>query len=317
MVTRDILLYLAKQGLARDLIMHFGLSRRAALRFVAGDDMASAMRTVSELNRQRVVATLDHLGENVASVDEARQAASSYLTLLDEIASNSVQSHISLKLTQMGLDIGEDYCQSLVAEILERATEHNNFARIDMESHEYTDRTLNVFRKLRARRSNVGIVIQSCLYRSARDVEELIPLGANIRLCKGAYKEPDSVAYPRKMDVDRNFVALMERLLSADARSEGAYVAIATHDTKMIARAKEYVKENRVPLDAFEFQMLYGVRRDWQRQLAAEGYRMRVYVPYGTEWYPYCMRRLAERPANTMFMIQAILGEWGGPRPGS
>ena len=310
MLTRDVFLYLAKQKRARDMIMGFGLSRRAALRFVAGEDMDAAMKAVTELNRQGIQATLDHLGENVVSADDARQATADYLALLDGIAASGVQSHVSLKLTQLGLDVGDEFCYSCIEGTLERAAKHNNFVRIDMEGSEYTDRTIRIFKDLRARHNNVGIVIQSYLYRSANDIEELIPLGANIRLCKGAYKEPAAVAFPRKFDVDRNYVALMERLLGPDARSQGAYIAIATHDAKIIDRAKEYVRENDVPRDAFEFQMLYGVRRDLQRQLVSEGYRVRIYVPYGKEWYPYFMRRLAERPANVVFLLRGVVGEW-------
>lgn len=311
MLTRDVFLYLAEQERARDLIMGIGLSRRAALRFVAGEDMGAAMTAVADLNRQGIQATLDHLGENVVSADDARQATGDYLALLDGIASSGVQSHVSLKLTQLGLDTGDDFCWSCVESILEHAARYDNFVRIDMEGSDYTDRTIRLFKELRAKHDNVGIVIQSYLYRSANDVEELLPLGASIRLCKGAYKEPAAVAFPRKFDVDRNYVALMERLLSADARAQGAFIAIATHDAKIIDRAKEYVRENDVPRDAFEFQMLYGVRRDLQRQLVSEGYRVRIYVPYGKEWYPYFMRRLAERPANVTFMLRAIAGEWG------
>lgn len=311
MLTRDILLYLAKQERARDLIMGFGLSRRAALRFVAGEDVDSAMRVVADLNQAGILATLDHLGENVDSAETAQQAATDYVTLLDVVAASGVESHVSVKLTQLGLDVGHELCQSCIDAIVTRAAQHGNFVRIDMEGSDYTERTIRLFKELRARYANVGIVIQSYLYRSASDVEQLIPMGANIRLCKGAYKEPPSVAFPRKADVDRNYVALMERLLSADARSQGAFVAIATHDPKIIARAKEYVEKKKVPRDGFEFQMLYGVRRDLQRQLVSEGYRVRVYVPYGREWYPYFMRRMAERPANIVFVLRGVIGEWG------
>jgi proline dehydrogenase len=310
MITRDILLYLAGQQAMRNFVTNFGLSRRAALRFVAGEDVDTAMQSVAQLNSQGVLATLDYLGEDVASPEDALKAAADYVHLVDKIAQSGVQSNVSLKLSQLGLRAGQPFCQSCVAQVLEQASLKNNFVRIDMEGSDCTEQTLQLYRELRRERDNVGIVLQSYLYRTAKDIEQLIDEGlAHVRLCKGAYKEPASVAFPRKQDVDGNYVALMERMLSAEAREKGSYLAIATHDSKIIDKARHFVAENNVPRDAFEFQMLYGIRRDLQRQLSAEGYRLRIYVPYGKEWYPYYMRRLAERPANILFIVRALISE--------
>jgi proline dehydrogenase len=310
MFTRDILLYLAKQASARDLIMGFPLSRQVATRFIAGEDMESALRAVQALNGNGHLASLDFLGEDVALADDAYVITDNYLGLTDAIAAKGIDANLSLKLTQLGLKIGHSFCQDCVTQILEHTTHRGNFVRIDMEDSALTDQTLNLYRDLRAKHHNVGIVIQSYLYRSAADVDRLIEEGnAHVRLCKGAYQEPASVAYPLKLDVDRNYIALMEKLLSPEARAKGSYVALATHDSCIINLAKQYVQAHNVPRDAFEFQMLYGVRRDLQRQLAAEGYRVRIYVPYGQRWYPYFMRRLAERPANILFLARAIVTE--------
>jgi proline dehydrogenase len=247
--TRDVFLYLAKQERARDVIMWFPFSRQAALRFVAGEDLDAALKVVAELNGQGMLASLDYLGENVATADDALKAVADYTAMLERIASASVQSTVSLKLTQMGLNTGVPFCTSCVDKVIDLAAQHGKFVQIDMESSDYTDRTLAIFRDLRARHDNVGIVIQSYLYRSARDIEDLIPLGAHIRLCKGAYKEPVSLAFARKADVDRSYVALTERLLSAEARSKGAYLDIATHDPRIIAHVKDFAQRNGIGRD--------------------------------------------------------------------
>jgi proline dehydrogenase len=282
---------------------HWRFARRAAFRFVAGETIDDAITAIRELNAHGILATLDHLGENVENPDDARRAADDYLKALDAIGTGGVQSHVSVKLTALGLDLGDDLCRANVACILTKAKAIGAFVRIDMESADYTDRTLALYRSLRREFDNVGIVIQAYLYRSEADIVALCQEGAKVRLCKGAYQEPPAKAFPKKADVDASYVRLMKMLLSAEARACGTRGAIATHDPKMIEATRQYAAEQLVPRDEFEFQMLHGIRRDLQQELAADGYTMRVYVPYGTEWYPYVMRRMAERPANLWFIV--------------
>ena len=303
---RAFFLWMSHRASLRRLITRLGFARRAARRFVAGETIDDAIGVIRALNAGGILATVDHLGENVETEADARRATEDYRAILDRIGKEGVKSHASIKLTQLGLDIGVDFCRENVACILRTAKDIGAFIRIDMESSEYTARTLDVYRSLRREYENVGIVIQSYLYRSKDDVAALCQEGANVRLCKGAYKEPPDKTFPHKADVDASYVALARMLLSNGARAQGAYTAIATHDPKMIEAAKAYVAEHRVPRHRFEFQMLYGIRRDLQQQLAKEGYTMRVYVPYGTEWYPYFMRRLAERPANVWFLLRNL-----------
>lgn len=298
---RTLFLWMSHRTFLRRLVMGFGFARRAALRFVAGETIDDAIAAIRTLNANGILATIDHLGENVATEADARRAAKDYLDALERIGHEAVKSHASLKLTQLGLDIGVDTCRENVAEIVRKAKAIGTFIRIDMESAEYTERTLEVYRSLHGQFDNVGIVIQAYLYRSRDDIAALCNEGANVRLCKGAYKEPSDKAFPKKADVDANYVALAETLLS-----RGRHTAIATHDPKMIDAAKAYTAAHDIPRDRFEFQMLHGIRRDLQQQLAAEGYTVRVYVPYGTEWYPYLMRRLAERPANVWFILRNL-----------
>lgn len=291
------------------MLMGLPFATRMAKRFVAGETLDDAISAVRVLNAKGLLATLDHLGENVHSEADAERAAQAYLDLLDKIAATGVNSNVSLKLTQLGLDVGEDVCIKNMRRILERARNNNNFVRIDMEGSPYTERTLKVFRTLREdyEFKNVGIVIQAYLYRSEQDVRELASEGANIRLCKGAYNEPAEVAFPVKADVDANYVKLMQIYLDEKSRAKGAYIGVATHDDNMINATKAFATAHNIGKDQFEFQMLYGIRPQMQEQLAAEGHKMRVYVPYGTEWYPYFMRRLAERPANVWFMAKNLL----------
>ena len=258
-----------------------------------------------ELNARRITTSLDLLGESVHTEAEAGQAADVAIQMLERIALEKLDSNISVKLTQLGLDIGRPVCVGNTRRLLERAAALGNFVRIDMESSEYTERTLALVEELYADfPKHVGVVIQSYLYRSDADVGRLIGLGMRVRLCKGAYQEPASVAYPDKADVDASFGRLMEQLLE-----RGTYPGIATHDEKLIARARRYVAGKGIDRAGFEFQMLYGVRRDLQDALVREGYRLRVYVPFGTQWYPYLMRRLAERPANIAFIVGNIVRE--------
>lgn len=300
---KGALLYLADQPSLYRLIMRHGLLRGFARRFVAGEELEDAIAAIRALNARGIRATLDHLGESVRRAEEAVAAAQAYVEALDAIAAAGVESTVSLKLTQLGLDVSESLCRANLTRVVERAKRHGNFVRIDMESSAYTQRTLDLFKQLWASgHRNVGVVIQAYLYRSASDVDELIRLGARVRLCKGAYAEPPTVAFPRKGDVDANFARLMERLLS-----EGNYPAIATHDERLIRRAIDFARAQGIAPGRFEFQLLYGIRGDLQERLASEGYHVRVYVPYGQQWYPYLVRRLAERPANLLFFAGAAL----------
>jgi proline dehydrogenase len=300
---RSIFVWLSRNKLVRGWMTNLRVARRATQRFVAGETIEEAISVIRELNAQGIVATLDHLGENVETIDDAQRATDDYVKVLDAIGRSGVQSHVSVKLTALGLDLGDDVCRANVARIVAKAKEVGTFVRVDMESVNYTDRTLAIYRSLRNEYGNVGIVIQAYLYRSEADIIALCQEGGKVRLCKGAYKEPPIKAFPKKSDTDASFVRLMKMLLSPNARAHGARGAIATHDVKMIEATRRYAQVQLVPRDEFEFQMLHGIRRDLQQQLAADGYTMRVYVPYGTEWYPYFMRRLAERPANVWFIM--------------
>ncbi len=300
---RTVLLWLSQNKAVRRLTTRWGLVRRAARRFVAGDTIEEAIQAIRDLNALGITATLDHLGENVETEEDAARSTEDYLKALDAIGVSGMPSHVSVKLTALGLDLGSELCRANMTRILAKAKAIGTFVTIDMESTEYTDRTLAIFRDLRRDFSNVGIVIQAYLYRSEADITALCQEGAHVRLCKGAYKEPPTQAFPKKADVDGNYVRLMKMLLSPEARANKTFGAIATHDVKMIEATRQYAQEQLVPRDEFEFQMLHGIRRDLQKELAADGYGMRVYVPYGTEWYPYYLRRLAERPANVWFIV--------------
>ena len=276
-------------------------ARRLATRFVAGETLDQALAVARKLNGEGITVTLDHLGESVNSLDEAGEARDVYLRTLDAIQQGGVQGNVSLKLSQFGIDLSEAECRSNVDRLVARATECGNFVRVDMESSEYTDLTLALVRDLHAKHGSVGTVIQAYLYRSKADIEDLCQRGIRVRLCKGAYLEPAAVAFPKKTDVDANYIDLMKLLLD-----RGTYPAIATHDEKMIEATRAYVAEKKIARDRFEFQMLYGIRRDLQRKLIAEGYRVRLYVPFGEAWYPYYMRRMAERPANVLFILRNL-----------
>lgn len=297
---RQAFLTLSNSRELGDMALHNSAARKLVLRFVAGETLDEAVAAVRELNHKGIMATLDHLGENVSSSAEARASADAYVEALDRIKDTVINCNASLKLTQMGLDIDEDLCLDNVARIVEKAKAHGNFVRIDMESSAYTDRTLGVFRKLWKEKGfrNVGVVLQAYLYRTEEDVREMNSLGARVRLCKGAYNEPPEVAFPKKADVDANYAKLARLLLR-----EGNYPGIATHDERLIAHVKKYAASRGIDSAKFEFQMLYGIRRETQDELVRQGYNMRVYVPYGKEWYPYFMRRLAERPANVVFIM--------------
>jgi len=304
---RSLLLRLSRSTTLRDFIVGFSVSRRMSRRFVAGETLEEAIEAIRSLNQRGILATIDHLGENVTSKEEARLAAAEYLRALDGLAESRVDSGASLKLTQMGLDIDRSFCQENVAQIVEKAKGHGIFVRIDIEGSPHTERTFQVYRALRQRYDNVGIAIQSYLYRSEDDVRQMIPQGLNVRLCKGAYDEPPDIAFPDKRDVDANLIKLTEMLLTEEARQAGCYPALATHDEKIINWCKEHVQKEGIGKEEFEFQMLYGIRPQLQQGLAEQGYRVRAYVPYGNSWYPYFMRRLAERPANLLFLLGNLL----------
>ena len=276
-------------------------AKRLATRFVAGDTLDQAVAVSRRLNSEAITVTLDHLGESVTSLEEAAAARDVYLRTLAAIHDSEIRGNVSLKLTQFGLDFSYDQCLANVEQLVRRADSLESFVRVDMESSEYADRTLELVETLHARYRGVGVVIQSYLYRSKADIEKLCERRIRVRLCKGAYLEPDTVAFPNKEDVDRSFVELMRVLLD-----RGEYPAIATHDPAMIDATKAYATAKKIGKDAFEFQMLYGIRRDLQDQLVREGYRLRLYVPFGKAWYPYYMRRMAERPANVLFILRNL-----------
>ena len=281
------------------------LGHRMSSRFIAGMEIEDALRAAASLQAQGIASTLDSLGENVARPEEAQHSADIYHRLLDAIDSRNLNFNVSVKLTQMGMDLGHGLASDIVSGLVDHAVAAKTFVRVDMEGSEYTQATIDLVRRLHAipvNRGHVGIVIQAYLLRSEEDIINLTADGIRIRLCKGAYKEPPDIAFPDKADVDANFVKLTHRLLTS-----GLYHGIATHDEAMISATKQFVAENQIDPKSFEFQMLYGIRRDLQRALVAEGFNVRVYVPFGREWYPYFMRRLAERPANVIFIAKNML----------
>jgi proline dehydrogenase len=307
---RSAFLYLSRQKRLERLLLSLPGAQRLASQFVAGETLTEAMATVRDLARSGRQATLDRLGESVESAKQARAATEAYRETLEEIARQKLDCSISVKLTQLGLDVSEDLCRENLRLLVDRAGQLGNHVRVDMEGSAYTERTLAIIAALRAdlradlgkNCDSVGAVIQAYLYRSEQDVRRLIEQRTTVRLCKGAYKEPPSIAFPDKADVDANFLRLMRMLL--DSRLEHC---IATHDVRMIEATCQYAAETGLPKDGFEFQMLYGIRRDLQQQLVERGYRVRVYVPFGREWFPYFMRRLGERPANVIFVLKGLV----------
>ncbi len=296
---RALLLELAKSSRLRRWITSNGTTRRLAQRFVPGEDLAPAVEAARRSNRAGMTASLDQLGENVLSREDAERARQAYTDALDRIAAENLDANVSLKLTHLGLDLGDDFCAEQLRIVTERASALRNFARVDMEGSPYTDRTLRIVKQARAETDAVGTVIQAYLYRSKKDIQDLLSIGCRIRLVKGAYNEPSQIAFPRKKDVDANYVKLMQLLLPS-----GIYHALATHDPNMIEATIRFAAERGITKDMFEFQMLYGIRTDLQSRLVREGYRVRVYIPFGQDWFPYFMRRLAERPANLVFFAR-------------
>lgn len=299
---KSALLYLSTSEGFKNFLSKFKSFNTVTQRFVAGEEISQAVEAIKQLNSKQISATFDHLGESISSEAETLEEVREYQRLIDSIVSNGLDSNVSVKLTQLGLDIDNELCYRNTRAIVEAAHLRQNFVRIDMEDSPKTDATFDIFRRLRGEFENVGIVVQAYLYRTEKDIEDMLKLNARIRLCKGAYKEPESVAFPDKADVDKNYVKLMKMLLPS-----GIYHGIATHDPNMIEATKGFAREAGIAADKFEFQMLYGVRRDLQEALVKEGWRVRVYVPYGKFWYPYFMRRLAERPANIWFVMKNML----------
>jgi proline dehydrogenase len=303
-VLRAFFIWLSQSKSLRAIAEKSSFGRRLSSRFVAGTTVEDALAATAAVNAQGCAVSLDSLGENVTNAEEAKLSAEIYHRLLDEIAARRLDANVSLKLTQMGLDVSENLARSISGGVVEHAARQGSFVRIDMEGSPYTERTLRMVRELHRINGNagrVGAVIQSYLYRSEKDVGELLEEGIRIRLCKGAYQEPAEVAFQRKADVDANYVKLMKMLLKS-----GIYHGIATHDPKMIAATCDFVRAEKIAPHSFEFQMLYGIRRDLQQQLVKQGWGMRVYIPFGAEWYPYFMRRLAERPANVFFVLKNL-----------
>jgi proline dehydrogenase len=305
---RSLLIVLSHSEAMRRFVTQFRPARRTARRFIAGETLDEAIAVVRELNAQGILATLDHLGENVATRKDAQRAAQEYQGLLERIAAEGVQSTISVKLTHVGLDFGEDFCCATMRPIVQTAESRENMVEIDIEGSEYTQSTLDVFHCLLDEHKNLRLALQAYLLRTEEDLKGLIERGSSVRLCKGAYDESATIAWKKKKDVDASFARLMDLMLGQRARETGFYPALGTHDHVLILRAEREVAKRGIGKDQFEFQMLHGIRRDWQQRLAGDGYRVRIYVPYGTQWYPYFMRRLAERPSNVLFMIRAFLG---------
>ncbi len=295
---KESMLYLAKQDTIREFAQRNAIARRVARRFVAGETLDEAITVAHELNRRRISVSLDHLGENTRDAHEATAAANDYIAIIERIQREGADANISVKLTALGLDISEDLAHENLTRVLTAAQRYNIFVRVDMEASDYTQRTVDLVIALSAAFENVGTVIQSALYRSSDDVARLIAAGVRVRLVKGAYLEPATIAYPHKVEVDKAYLQLMRQLMEY-----GVYPALATHDERIINAAIRFASDTGIPRARFEFQMLYGIRRDLQERLAATGYNVRVYVPYGTHWYPYLTRRMAERPANLMFIV--------------
>ncbi len=308
-VVRRMLLAMARNPRMQERIVAFPPSRRVARRFVAGETLDDAIAVIRALNQRGMKATLDHLGENVLTVEDAREAADAYLEALDAIHQEGLQSGVSVKLTHLGLDLGDEVAYENVRRIVAKAADVGRFVRIDMESSAYVDRTLTLYRRLRRDFDRVGAVVQAYLHRTPEDVRQLIDEGiADLRLVKGAYDEPPNIALHDRQRIREAMFALLRQMWAPEARAKGSVAAVASHDEAVIRYACTLAARLGVTQEDFEFQFLYGIRRDRAESLVAEGYRMRIYVPFGSQWYPYFMRRLAERPANLFFFLRALVG---------
>ena len=299
---KGTLLYLAHNHTLRNFVIHNGATRSVSRRFVAGEVIDDAIEATRALNQMKMHVSLDHLGENVTDAKEAISAAQAYIAILDSIKQAGVDANISIKLTALGLDISQELCEQNVCRILEYAQQFPIFVRIDMEGSAYTEQTVDITLRMHKQFEHVGTVIQSCMYSSKKHIEQLNAQGVRVRLVKGAYKEPKTVAFQNKSEVDQNYIRLMATLLR-----RGNYPAIATQDEAIINATCKFARDNGISKSAFEFQMLYGIRRDLQEKLVSQGYSMRIYVPYGSQWYPYLMRRMAERPANLLFVLSNVI----------
>jgi proline dehydrogenase len=303
MITRSALIWLSRHEGLKDFATRFRYFKKLTTRFVAGDTIDDVVPIIQELNAENITASFDHLNESVESSVEAENEVAEYLNILEKIDERRIRSKVSIKLTQFGLGIDPELAYRNARRVVEEAHRRGNFVRVDMEDSSVTQATIDIFKRLRAEfgLDDVGIVLQSYLYRTLADAEDLLKLPARIRICKGAYNEPPEVAFPEKKDVDANYVKVTQLLLSS-----GVYHGIATHDPKMIDAAIDFATREGIGREKYEFQMLYGIRRDLQRQLARDGFNLRIYVPYGKHWYPYFMRRLAERPANIWFVLKNL-----------
>ena len=303
MISRNALLWLSQREGLKDFAARFGFFKKLTTRFVAGDTIDEVIPLIRQLNTENCTASFDHLNESVGSADEAEHEVAEYLEILTKIDEQRIRSNVSIKLTQFGLGLDPELAYRNARRVVEEAQRRGNFVRVDMEGSDATQATIDIFKRLRAEfgLNDVGIVLQSYLYRTYADAQELVKLPARIRICKGAYNEPPEVAFPDNKDVDANYVKVMQLLLGS-----GIYHGIATHDPKMVDATIDFARREGIGKEKFEFQMLYGVRRDLQRQLARDGFNVRIYVPYGKHWYPYFMRRLAERPANVWFVLKNL-----------
>jgi proline dehydrogenase len=305
---RNMLLALSTNAWMRERATKTAFVRRSVSRFMPGEQIEDALRAAAELKPQGITTILTKLGENLTRVEEAEQVTVHYLDVLDRVAAAGLDAHISIKPTQLGLDLDRSLCERNLDRLIARAEQRNNFVWIDMESSVYVDRTLALYRRTRAKTPRVGIALQAYLRRTEKDVESIVPLGAAIRIVKGAYLEPPEIAFPKKADTDENYYRLCTRLLAPDARKPGAILHIATHDVPLADRLAGYIAQNNVPPSAYEFAMLYGIQRGQQARLAREGKRLRVLISYGEYWFPWYMRRLAERPANVWFVFRTMFG---------
>ena len=305
---RRVLLAGSTNAWLRERATKTAFVRRSVSRFMPGEQMDDALRASGELKPEGITTILTHLGENLTKVEEAEDVTRHYLELLDRIAAAGLDAQISVKPTQLGLDLDRALCERNLDRVLDRAAERNNFVWIDMESSPYVDPTLALFTRTRAKTPRIGLALQAYLYRTAKDVEALIPLGSAIRIVKGAYLEPADVAFPKKTETDESFFKLCLRLMSHDAQKAGCLLHIATHDVPLSDRLSDWISQNKVPPSAYEFAMLYGIQRAQQRRLAREGKRLRVLISYGEYWFPWYMRRLAERPANVGFVLKNMIG---------
>ena len=306
---RKFFIAMSESEAMRRFVLGFGPARQMARRFVAGETLDEAVAAVRELSQSGIMATLDHLGENVATKDDAQRTVRDYQDILHRISDEGLESTISVKPTHVGLDFGADFCYEQLKTIVETAQTLGLTVEVDMEGSDCTQVTLDMFYRLLEEFKNLRLALQTYLYRTEDDLNGLIERGSSVRLCKGAYNEPESVAWQDKEDVDAQYARLIDLAFGEKARASGFYPALGTHDHELILKAERLVAEHGISKDSFEFQMLHGIRRDWQLRLAQDGYRIRIYVPYGMQWYPYFMRRLAERPANVFFMVRAFFGK--------